>query len=160
NITVQARELAGAPSSQNFTITVLPAMLQTTSFQDGVNGYNGTQDSILQQGSPDTVFGASQALDSDYAAAGGSQSLIRFDDIFGSTIDQIPSGAIIVSATLTLYTADGDNDDGDGGMLNRMLVNWDEDDTWNTMNGGVSADGVEAFGTFYGQIGNAARNSD
>ena len=37
NITVRAAELAGVPSSQNFTITVLATAVQTTTFQNGVN---------------------------------------------------------------------------------------------------------------------------
>lgn len=116
--------------------------LSTVSFQQGANGYAGTQDAeIHSNAQADTALGTLLQMGSDLDDAGIAQSLLRFDNIFGPDPGQIPSGAIIRSATLTLNQIDP----GSAINLHRMLVGWDQATvTWNTMNNGVTADDVEA----------------
>ncbi len=65
---------------------------------------------------------------------GEIQTLIRFDNIFGSGADQIPLGSSIQSATLRLYFF---NRSYDARTVHRMTRDWDESDTWNSMGRGV-----------------------
>src|SRR6185503_6506011 len=112
-------------------------------FQQGdANGYTGTQDTeIHSQGPADTVHGAATAVSVDNDDTGIAQGLLRFDNIFGGGPTQIPLGAAIVSATLTLNQVDP----GSAVNFHRMLVTWDQTTaTWNSMVDGVANDGVEA----------------
>ena len=65
---------------------------------------------------------------------------MRFDDIIGNAPGQIPSGATILSARLELWTTTS----GDGAALHRVLGSWSDDDSWNSLGRGVTADDVEA----------------
>src|SRR6185436_17954946 len=69
-------------------------------FQDGLNGYTGTEDVELRSTAPDdTTLGASSAafqVDGDPL----SQTLIQFRNIFGGGVGQIPQGSTIGRATL------------------------------------------------------------
>lgn len=128
------------PVSQS--ITAAPSRI----FIQGVNGYTGTQDAeIHSNAGADTPLGTVAQVGSDLDDAGIAQGLFRFDGIFGNGADQIPPGARIVSATLSLSQVDA------GSVLNvhRMLIPWDQANvTWNSLVDGVSADGVEAVTTF------------
>jgi hypothetical protein len=101
------------------------------SFQEGVSGYAGTQDTQLNQGSPDSNFGTAEDLVVDQSSGGGIiDGLIRFDSLFGGGADEIPSGAIIDDVTLTFR---GTGATGDTVSLHRMLVDWNEATaTWNS----------------------------
>src|SRR3712207_2498704 len=116
------------------------------SFQQGVNGYTGTFDTMLRGYRPTLSYAeaASVSVDSDDRNDLASQVLLRFSDIFGSGSGQIPLGAQIISATLTLQTTNigSTNDTGSGAKLHRMLASWSETDTWDKMGDGVQADGT------------------
>ncbi len=65
------------------------ASADVVSFRDGVNGYAGTADTYVAASAPSTNFGTNFALQisgsgGTGANAGIQQSLVRFDDIFGS----------------------------------------------------------------------------
>jgi hypothetical protein len=93
-----------------------------------------------------------------------SQGLIRFDNIFGAGANQIPVGAIIDSAELTVFT---EGDSSATISLHQMLADWSESSTWTSMTGGldsgvdyaISADGtyptpgLDEFFTFTGLEG-------
>jgi hypothetical protein len=113
----------------------------TLTFQEGVSGYSSTVDTFLSENDPATSKGAVTVVewDGDEPATSGRSNfgLIRFDDIFGAGVGQIPPGSQITSATLT-YTV---NNAGNSGELYEVAVTWGETVTYNGF--GVSA-GVQA----------------
>lgn len=93
------------------------AVTQSVSFQNGLNGYTGTFDRRISSAATDESNGAdSAAYFLDGFAPDGTdantdpdspdtQGLIRFDNIFGNGAGQIPAGATILDAKLTLTTS-------------------------------------------------------
>lgn len=123
--------------------------IQTTTLQQGVGGYAGTEDTRVFRINPNTNYGGDSVVWIDGPGAGTEESdgLLRFDDIFGSGPGQIPEWAIILSAELTLVTPNIAWAEGDGARLHDVLVPWDElAATWNNSFGGdgIDADGIEA----------------
>lgn len=102
---------------------------QTVTFRDGLNGYAATADTFIRQTNVNQNNGSTPDLRWDTEESGANTpqyTLIRFDDIFGNQIGQIPPGAVITSATLG-YTVGGDtNAIGDPGNLHECLVAWNE----------------------------------
>jgi hypothetical protein len=115
-------------------------------FQDGQGDYDGTVDTYVQAGQPDTSFATSVVLivDGPTPAADLRQILLRFDDLFGDGAGQIPQGARIAWATLTLYVS---NPSGDGAQLFELSLPWSDTDTWSSLGDGVQPDGIEAADT-------------
>ena len=114
-------------------------------FRQGQNGYSGTSDTIIRQSRPGNVYGDNADLDVDLAdkAGGAIQTLLAFDDIFGDAPGQVPLGARITSATLTLSVT---NSTRDGFSLYRMVDDWTTapDWSWNGFGDGIQTDGTEA----------------
>lgn len=85
--------------------------VSSVSFQNGVNGYTSTFDRRISSRDGDESDGADSAdyfLDGFSASGNGSpdtQGLLRFDSIFGDDEGQIPVGATILEARLTLNTS-------------------------------------------------------
>jgi hypothetical protein len=135
---------------QIMTTSAAPPPTVTLTFQQGLNGYAHSHDTQVRSDSPDTSFGVTTPLvvDGDDNGASGnqpSQALIRFDELFGSSPQQVPLGATITSATLLINTGSGSSDQsGNSSSIYPMLVDWSESSTWNSMAGGISANGVEA----------------
>ncbi len=81
----------------------------TVNFQNGVNGYAGTFDRTISERDAHNLDGS--GLINDFLdgykmdSSPDEQRLIRFDDIIGSEPGQIPAGATILSAELTVTTA-------------------------------------------------------
>ncbi len=127
------------------TATVNVTVFQTTSFQQGVNGYAGTIDTYLEQNAPTANNSAATSLNVDGDEPAGTgldvQALLRFDNLFGNGVGQIPPGATINSAMLQLQVTNL----GNSLNLHRMLTNWAATDTWNSLVGGVQNNGVEAL---------------
>jgi hypothetical protein len=117
--------------------------MPTVSFQQGVNGYTGTADTMIQQATPTTAYGTSTKLSTDTGTNANVQTLLTFDGLFGTGPGQIPLGATITSATLTLQTTNGS---AQGASLHRMLTNWTGVPTWtwDSFNNGIQFDGTEA----------------
>lgn len=131
---------------------------QTLSFQQGLNGYAGTQDTMIRSNETATGAGQSSSGDSrgrnfggvDFLSVDGddgspgnkpNQGLIRFDSLFGTGAQQIKSTDKIVSATLKLNVFDT----GSGFSLHQMLQTWQQGTvTWNSTANGVQTNGVEA----------------
>jgi hypothetical protein len=110
------------------------------SFQEGVDGYTGTQDTWISELEGD--HGADATLFWDGPTGTGSiNPLLRFDNIIGNAAGQIAPGSAILSATLTLEIT---GNFGEVANLHRMLVTWSETDTYATLVDGVSLDDVEA----------------
>jgi hypothetical protein len=129
-----ALALAGEPAKAR------PAK-QTASFQQGVNEYTGTVDLEIWAVSPNTCLNGNINASTDADNDGGeSQVLMRFDDVIGTAPGRLPPNAAVHSATLTV----GAFDEGTTVHLHRMLVPFKATSTWNSLVGGVSADGKEA----------------
>ncbi len=61
---------------------------------------------------------------------GDDVGLLRFRDIFGDGPGQIPPGALISSAKLTLYPENPITVTGEPANLHLSLVDWDESTRW------------------------------
>ena len=130
--------------------------LTIRTFRQGVSSYSGSIDTQIWADTPASTYGTNQDLSADLdtsSAATGNQVgqvLIRFDSIIGTGLSQIPTNAVIHSAKLILYTpltpsgVSDDYDSDDTFRLHRMLVNWNNSSTWNSLVDGVNADNVEA----------------
>ncbi len=118
------------------------AAAQTVTFQEGVAGYTGTVDTFVDSLNPTTDHSAATFVyaDDHNPIAHG---LIRFDDIFGSDAAQIPLGATITAASLTVNVTQSTGASANI-TLHRMLTPWTGSDTWNTFVNGVQADDIEA----------------
>ncbi len=114
---------------------------QTVTFQQGVNDYAGTVDVEIWAVAPNTCLEGNINASSDADNDGGeSQILMRFDDLFGTAPGQIPANAAVHSATLVIAAFD----EGSTVHLHRMLVPFKKTSTWNSLVGGITADGKEA----------------
>ena len=119
-------------------------------FQNGKDGYAGTSDTVIRQDAP----GTSQAgttpiiIDLDDNTAGGNQSaqaLVKFDGLFGDGANQVPQGATITSAVLTVWTPNDANSHTAGTIsIHKMLTAWNEDVTWTGLDGNGITLGTEA----------------
>ncbi|MDA0282651.1 MAG: DUF4347 domain-containing protein, partial [Planctomycetota bacterium] len=127
--------------SQNVTATIDGS--RDITFQNGTNSYTGTEDTELDSGSADTSKENNTTITVDLDDTGQAQGLIQFGSIFGSGPNQIPFGSTILSASLQLHVVDPAGA-GDQITLHRMLVDWNESSTWNSLTGGISANDVEA----------------
>jgi hypothetical protein len=138
-------ELLSDPATVSVTVEQAeepPPGSMTLQFQHGSNGYFGVVDTYLHQSQPDTSRASSTTLVVDSVDNKGEvQALLRFDDLFGSASGQIPLGATILSATLVVQTTSK----GDGATLHRMLLPWSDSATWNSLESGIQADGIEAM---------------
>jgi hypothetical protein len=129
------RSMVGAFTSDPATATV--------SFRQGLHGYTGVHDTLLEAANPT----ANHSADSTMVVDGSplSQGLIRFDNLFGDGPGQIPLGATILSAKLSFLTGVFANDLSQDQMsLMRMLTDWNDSSTYASLVNGVSADGTEA----------------
>jgi acid phosphatase len=135
---------------------VTDPVVNIATFRQGLNGYVDARDTQLWQETPDTGYATMQDLtaDLDTGAATGNQVgqvLARFNNLFGSGANQVPTNATIHSAKLLLYTAKNitgvDNDSNDTFRLHRMLVDWMDTTTWNSAFNGISTDNIEAAAT-------------
>ena len=117
--------------------------------QQGQHGYNGTVDTYIFSARPDQAMNRQHAVlvDGDHSSAlAGSQGLLRFEGLFGTSPCPIPPGASIVRASLRLTTKNP------GGVIHmhRVLREWKETDTWKDWalagkgTGGIQPDGVKA----------------
>ncbi len=122
--------------------------MPTTTFQQNVDGYTGTFDTMLRESRPQKSYASAANVNVDGSDSSGQQNqgLIYFSDIFGVGPGQVPEGAAITSATLTLQVNDGT---ADAFSLHRMLTNWMDLSkwTWNSFVGGIQTDGVESLGS-------------
>ncbi|XZE55325.1 DNRLRE domain-containing protein [Planctomycetaceae bacterium SH139] len=132
----------------------LPAGADVVSFREGVDGYTGTVDTVIDSANPDLDNSLTETLFVDDPT---TSVLLRFDEIIGGAANQVPAGATVISARLRTASTTG-NAQGDGGTFHPMLETWTDLDTYNTLIDGVSPDGVEALETFRTQAGNETRN--
>ncbi len=130
-------------------------------FQHGVKGYQGTVETELWEVAPSTRMDTNDRVTVDGNNSGGiSQVLMRFDGVIGPEAGQIPRGARIEQATLTLTAFDP----GSTVSLHQMLIPWDASSTWDRLVGGVARDGFEAANArddfTFGNLINARQSFD
>src|SRR5436853_4491509 len=82
-------------------------VMATVTFQQGVSGYGGSVDTMVREPFPDTSMATNSTLAVDFGSNETKETLLLFGSIFGSGAGQIPFGATITSATLTLYVTNG-----------------------------------------------------
>ncbi|HBJ38105.1 MAG TPA: hypothetical protein DDZ51_25790, partial [Planctomycetaceae bacterium] len=139
-ITVLTDDLGNSGSGGNLTDSnVLSIQVGGVRFQEGVNGYVGTQDTFINSGSGNTSYGGLNYVLADDPS---HNALIRFDNLFGSSAGQIAIGSTIQTASLSIYVTHRDAHDWVN--VHRMLTSWSEASTWNTLTNGISANNVEA----------------
>ncbi|MDR3457519.1 MAG: DNRLRE domain-containing protein [Verrucomicrobiae bacterium] len=141
-------------------------LLRATQYQDGADygygAYAGECDIELSQLNANTAYPAgdnpANGLFVDTATAGvpvEDQALMRFDGLIGTNANQIPPGAIIVSAELHINVLNS----GNGCRLNRMLIPWDgTNSVWNSFadgfgDNGIYADDMTARSEYDSQLG-------
>ncbi|MGC4006036.1 MAG: DNRLRE domain-containing protein [Pirellulales bacterium] len=136
----------------------------TSTYRDGlvVDGatYAGTVDTQIKQSAPTTAYGTSSAQlfvdDASPGEANASQALLRFQNLIGYQVGQIPYGAKILDARLTLNSTDP----GAGASLHRMMRTWSDDSTWNSLGDGLQNDNRDAAKIADARIGTPGGTSD
>ncbi|NML90836.1 tandem-95 repeat protein [Sphingobium sp. TB-6] len=140
---------AGGFTQGNVNVTVAPIQSDapiavSVTFSQGANGYSDAIDTMLRQNRASIPFADASFFRSILESGKESQPLLKFGNVFGSGSGQIPIGATILSASLTLEVTDGS---ASGGSINRMLVGWSSTSTWNSLGSGVQINGIEATST-------------
>jgi hypothetical protein len=136
-----------------------PAWPLALSFQQGDGGLHSDTDATFIQGragvnfsagGPGANFGSvdTLAVDDDPGGSAGNPNLesltrilLRFPGLLGPASDQVPFGAVISSASITLQTT-ADEFAGTGASLSvhEILVPWSESSvTWDSFGGGGTA---------------------
>jgi hypothetical protein len=118
-------------------------------FQQGINGYNGTQDTWISEQNKGSSYGSNTTVNVDDDVNNSifndrrGQGLLRFDNIITASgqAGMIPLGATVTEATLRLTISD----DIDNPLFNpkfriyMMTRAWDENSTWDSLAGGLTA---------------------
>ena len=115
-----------------------PPSSTTVTFTEGSGGYQGTVDVSVRLAAPDRSSPSSTTLYID-GGSDAAQVLLGFNNLFGSGPGQIPIGATVTSATLTLSTV---NSSAAGANLYRMSSDWSESASWNSLGNGIQV-GIE-----------------
>lgn len=146
--------------------SVRVGLLRTLAFQNGFDyGYGtyGSEANIeVSQVNPNTPYptgdNPANGLFVDAPTPGipnETQVLLRYDNLIGTNVGQIPPGSLIVSAELDINIINS----GNGAKLNRMLIPWDAtNSTWNVFTDaygdtGIFADDLTAQSEFDSQLG-------
>ena len=128
----------------DFAAYTLPGGVSFKAFHQGINGYQGTQDTWVNQQSPNSSYGNNDTRTSDDDVANSffsdfrGQALLRFDGIVGP--GAIPVGSEVLSARLFIDVSN----DIDTPLFNprfdvhRVIRAWDENSTWNSLSGGLT----------------------
>jgi hypothetical protein len=106
----------------------------------GAGAYTGTVDMFVANGTtftPDAAYDAADnvRIDGDDQF---EQGLLRFDDLIGCNDDQVPPGATVLGAWLTLTTEGDFADSGTGASFYRMTTAWSATDTWTSLGDGLT----------------------
>jgi hypothetical protein len=120
--------LAYLPMVLRVPPTFIPGTV-TFSFQQGIDGYDGTSDTTLNSWEPERSFGGDALVRLRYNRSGGGTTemapIIRFD------LAMLPRSAVVVSATLRSYAETKSNSNDLQAELRGLLKSWDESSaTW------------------------------
>ena len=148
-VTFALADGAGGTSSASKTVQV--GFVNVYEFQNGIDSgfgpYEAAADIELREGDPYNPLPIGQDTKNwymwiDYVLGDVSQILLRFDNIIGTEMGQVPTNAVIISAELVLTVPNT----GHGGVFHRMLIPWDAtNDTWASLGSGVQQDDVESL---------------
>jgi hypothetical protein len=151
--------------SVDFPSYRLPADRGFKAFQQGIGGYEGTQDTWVSQQNPNTSYGNNDTRVSDDDTANSiftdyrGQALVRFDGVIGA--NQVPAGSTITNATLVIDVPDDIDTPfyNPSFFVHPVIRDWNESSTWNSLSGGltVGPDLAPAVGTF---LGDSVPNGD
>ncbi len=151
--------------SVDFRSYRLPPDRGFKAFQQGVGGYEGTQDTWVSQQNPNTSYGNNDTRVSDDDTANSiftdyrGQALVRFDGVIGA--NQVPAGSTITNATLVIDVPDDIDTPfyNPSFFVHPVIRNWNESSTWNSLSGGltVGPDLAPAVGSF---LGDSVPNGD
>jgi hypothetical protein len=133
------------------TINPAPAWADMVMFRQGDGGAFSTTDATEIGVDGDGNFLANRGsittmrAETDPTGSGSFRILIRFPNIFGTAVGQVPLGAAINAANLTLHTSSGGQSNNPHSVF-LVLTDWAENTvTWPTFNqGGVA--GVDYAG--------------
>ncbi len=124
------------------------AVEKTVSFQQGVNGYNGTADTYIHGYYQNYNYGNANSIYVGYTSGYPLQGIVKFDNIFGSETGQITQDDTINSAFLEIDVSNS----GSGFELREVLKTWSESDTWYS----ITANGVRAENTPVATVGSVS----
>ena len=120
-----------------------PPATTTLVFQDGLGGYAGTVDTHIRQSDPAASFGLQETFvwdtDDPPGTLADTFALLRFDDIIGNGVGQIPPGAGIVSARLVYEVLGGVGN----AHAREVLADWDESTTYDTFGPAPGVQGAD-----------------
>ena len=129
------------PNSTSNPETIEDSEIMELTFEQGVNGYTGTVDTFLQEASPNKNNSEANSLNIDASDRDGEvHGLLSFEDLFGNQEGQIAPKTEIVSARLELDV----HNPGDSIEFYRMVRDWSDNDTWNSLENGIQNNGIEA----------------
>ncbi|HFE48461.1 MAG TPA: hypothetical protein ENJ21_04015, partial [Chromatiaceae bacterium] len=135
-----------AETSASIRFDVTPSTANSITLTPGAYGYTGVVDTDIDDTATDANNSAATEVESDLNDGSGDgtvQGLLRFDNLFGNGQNQIPLGARIDTATLTLNVTNT-ADPSSRVELHNLLASWSDTDTWNTLDDGISLDDTEA----------------
>ncbi|MFO1006645.1 MAG: DUF2341 domain-containing protein [Planctomycetaceae bacterium] len=115
-------------------------LLTTNTYQQGSGGYLDAADTSVEAGDPDSTGGT--ALQVTVGGPTSQTGLIKFQSLFGDGPGQIPYGSTITSASLRLNVVTGTAADSTIGLYRVLGTSWTEAATWNSLDGGLTRDGV------------------
>lgn len=148
-VTLTVADNAGAIGQDTATVTVNPLMAEFTKrFSENGTFANTTNDAYISESSPTKNFGARTSMKVD-GLDPHAHAFVQYPNIFGSRSDQIPLGATMVSAILTLNCTNA----GNNMKAYTLLEDWIESQvTWRQRKTGVpwsnlGADGPLSHGT-------------
>ena len=101
--------------------------------------FSSAVDTYIKQTGPTSTNPTAATLKIDGDAGAAYQTLLAFTGLFGDGPGQIPLGATITSATISLNTTNGS---GSGASLYRMTSAWTDRSSWSSLGNGIQA-GVE-----------------
>ena len=132
----------GSIEAATISATSWEHTLATVTFQEGANGYTGTQDTYLEMLSGTTNNGNKTSMVAGRALTQAeSQILIRFDNIIGTGPGQIPPGSIITSVSLNLYATSVGGWGSDYTLeIYRVTTGWTEASTWSSLGSGIDSE--------------------
>ena len=142
------------------TVTIADANVEIATFQNDVNGYSGTADTYLDGELITDEFGFDTVVRVDQVKGEGEdtppavrpqQGLLRFDDVFGAGLNQVPVGSQIFGGFLTVNVQNTAS--GADVRFFRMLQDWSQGSSnfldpqgiaGNGIFNGVTPDDIEA----------------
>lgn len=114
--------------------------LVTVTFEEGTNGYTGTEDTYIDSGSPDLAKDMDQLVRIRDNQRWG---LLDFTSVFGTTANRVPPSATIVSATLKIQIQSTNCT----GMIADVTTPWTNAVTYNTFGPTPGVQSTEDYST-------------